>query len=229
VTESEWLSSGDPESMLAFLRPDTTDRKLRLFAVACCRRHWEWPLEDMDEPGSSWIASIREAVGVGERLADGQVTPPDLRRVQSLDGCGVEILYAFIGCSGTADELFDVSGHLIDAAGESPGCLTAAKSAKAVEVEKAAQAALIREVFGNPFRPVAPNPTWLTPAVVSLAHSVYAERLLPSGRLDAARLAVLADALEDAGCTDPTILGHLRGSGPHVPGCWPLDQLLKKG
>jgi hypothetical protein len=228
VTESEWLSSGNPESMLAFLRPDTTERKLRLFAVACCRRHWEWPLEDMDEPGSSWIASIREAVGVGERLPDGQATPPDLRKAQSLDGCGIEILYAFIGCSGTGDELFDVSRHLLDAAGESPGCSTAAQSAKAAEAEKSAQAALIREIVGKQFRPVALDPSWLTPAVISLAQSAYAERRLPSGHLDSTRLAVLADALEDARCRDPAMLCHLRGPGPHVRGSWPVDLILAR-
>jgi hypothetical protein len=228
VSESEWLSSGDPESMLAVLRPNTTERKLRLFAMACCRRHWDWPLEDMDEPGSSWIASIREAVGVGERLADGQATPLDLRTVQSLDGCGVEILYAFIGCSGTGEELFDVSGNLIDAAGESPGCSTAAQSAKAAEAEKSAQAVLIREIFGSPFRPVALDPTWLTPTVISLAQTAYAERLLLSGELDTARLAVLADALEEAGCQDAQLLEHLRSPGPHVRGCWPVDLIAAK-
>jgi len=42
-------------------------------------------------------------------------------------------------------------------------------------------------------------------------------------------LPVLADALEEAGCTDADLLGHLRGPGPHVRGCWVLDLLLGKG
>src|SRR5436853_513959 len=42
-------------------------------------------------------------------------------------------------------------------------------------------------------------------------------------------LPVLADALEEAGCADRTILDHLRGAGPHVPGCWCLDAILAKG
>ena len=61
-----------------------------------------------------------------------------------------------------------------------------------------------------------------------LAEAAYTARSLPQGELDPARLAVLADALEDAGCTDADILGHLRGPGPHVRGCWVIDLLLGK-
>jgi hypothetical protein len=61
-----------------------------------------------------------------------------------------------------------------------------------------------------------------------LARPVRNERELPSGHLDPARLAVLADMLEEAGCTDADLLGHLRGPGPHVRGCWPLDLLLQR-
>ena len=53
----------------------------------------------------------------------------------------------------------------------------------------------------------------------------YDDRALPSGHLDPARLAVLADALED---TDEQILGHLRGPGPHVRGCAAVDAVLGK-
>jgi hypothetical protein len=55
---------------------------------------------------------------------------------------------------------------------------------------------------------------------------VYEERELPSGHLDAARLAILADMLEEAGRTDRGILGHLRGLGPHVRGCVAVDALV---
>jgi hypothetical protein len=59
--------------------------------------------------------------------------------------------------------------------------------------------------------------------VPRLARAAYEERHLPPGRLDAARLAVLADALEEAGCADAGLLDHLRGLGPHVRGCWAVD------
>jgi hypothetical protein len=64
--------------------------------------------------------------------------------------------------------------------------------------------------------------------VVRLAQAAYEERHLPAGTLDDGRLAVLADALEEAGCTDTDIVGHLRGPGPHVRGCWPVDLCLGK-
>jgi hypothetical protein len=86
----------------------------------------------------------------------------------------------------------------------------------------------LQEVFGNPFRPVTAAPAWQTPEVVALAQAAYNERELPAGTLDLARLAVLADALEEAGGTNPDLLGHLRGAGPHVRGCWALDLLLGK-
>jgi len=80
---------------------------------------------------------------------------------------------------------------------------------------------LARDVFRNPFRPVTLDCSWLTPTVLALARSVYAERAFE-------RLPVLADALEDAGCTDRSILDHLRGPGPHVRGCWVVDLILGK-
>ncbi len=83
------------------------------------------------------------------------------------------------------------------------------------------QNSLIRDVFGNPFRPVALDPVWRTPAVVSLAEAVYAERAFD-------RLPQLADALEAAGCDHADILSHCRGPGPHVRGCWVVDLLLGK-
>ena len=87
---------------------------------------------------------------------------------------------------------------------------------------------LLREMIGNPFRPFHLNCASVTPGVADLAKAAYAERILPSGELDRARLAVLADALEEAGCTDPSILEHLRGPGPHVRGCSVIDLVLAK-
>jgi len=94
--------------------------------------------------------------------------------------------------------------------------------------DRAMTSGLIREVFGNPFCPVSRHPHWLTPTVASLAQAAYAERVMPSGALEADRLTVLADALEDAGCSDEAILEHLRSAGPHVRGCWALDLVLDR-
>jgi hypothetical protein len=87
-------------------------------------------------------------------------------------------------------------------------------------------AGFLRDVVGNPFRPVTLAPGWLTPQVVALAQAANDQRGLPTGTLDVPRLAVLADALEDAGCTDADLLNHLRGPGPHYRGCWVVDLIL---
>lgn len=96
------------------------------------------------------------------------------------------------------------------------------------ELERSTQSRLLRDILGNPFRSVSINPDWLTPTVLSLAQTAYEERNLPSGELDNDRLFALADALQNAGCTNPDILGHLRSVGPHVRGCWVIDLLLGK-
>jgi hypothetical protein len=88
---------------------------------------------------------------------------------------------------------------------------------------------LLRDLFANPFCPVALDPGWRTPTTVSLARAAYADRLLPTGSLAPARLAVLSDALEEAGCPqDHELLLHLHGAEPHVRGCYALDLLLNK-
>ena len=90
------------------------------------------------------------------------------------------------------------------------------------------KAALLRDIFGNPFCPISIDPAWLTPTVVQLSQTAYEERQMPSGQLDPTRLSVLADALEDAGCDSQEMLSHLRSPGPHVRGCWCIDLLLGK-
>ncbi|MCI0459739.1 MAG: hypothetical protein L0Z62_22540 [Gemmataceae bacterium] len=89
------------------------------------------------------------------------------------------------------------------------------------EIQKAI-ANLLRDIFGNPFRPVTVDPARETSAVVALARSIYEERRFED-------LPILADALEEAGCTDADLLGHCRGPGPHTRGCWVVDLLLGKG
>jgi hypothetical protein len=63
---------------------------------------------------------------------------------------------------------------------------------------------------------------------MALARAAYQERALPAGTLDATRLAVLADALEEAGCPSADLLGHCRAGGAHVRGCWALDVVRGK-
>ena len=118
------------------------------------------------------------------------------------------------------------------------------------------QVTFIRDLVGPlPFRPVMLSPSvrmWKSSTVVRLAQAIYLElpllsnsdtrewfrrrqeraiypcRQLPSDYLDRQQLAVLADALLDAGCNEEELIGHLRSEGPHVQGCWVVDLLLGK-
>jgi hypothetical protein len=84
-----------------------------------------------------------------------------------------------------------------------------------------AQVVLIRDIFGNPFRPVAISPEWRTDTAVALARQMYESR-------EFGAMPILADALQDAGCDNDDILNHCRSEGPHVRGCWVVDQILGK-
>jgi hypothetical protein len=92
------------------------------------------------------------------------------------------------------------------------------------------QVDLFRCIFGNPFRPaplIGPAVlAWNERTVVRLAQHIYEDRHLPDGTFYSDRLAVLADALEEAGVTDALLLEHLRGAVPHVRGCFALDAIL---
>ncbi|HEV3436705.1 MAG TPA: hypothetical protein VG122_05060, partial [Gemmata sp.] len=83
------------------------------------------------------------------------------------------------------------------------------------------QARLARCVFGNPFRPITINSSWLTSTVLALANGIYEEKAFD-------RMPILADALQDAGCDNENILNHCRQPGDHIRGCWAIDLLLAK-
>jgi hypothetical protein len=124
-----------------------------------------------------------------------------------------------------------VRGLGVLAAATRPGADVWPETAKAVAALparcKQATVGLVRCVFGNPFRPIAIESALRTPDVLRLAEAADEERSLPSGHFDNARLAVLADALEEAGASGP-LLEHLRSPGPHVRGCHALDAILGK-
>jgi hypothetical protein len=217
MTEAEWLAATDPVAMLTFLRDSerASERKLRLFACGCARRIYER------------IPRLADAADLVERYADGLARAEEFRRLGDpvmVRRGGDYLPYlgsrdAGVAASGTSVWVANVvSGRSKPQGYTDPRYLA----------ERAAHAALLRDIF-NPFRPVALDPVWLTRlggTVPRLAEAAYAERALPEGTLNPARLAVLGDALEEAGCTDAGLLGHLRGQGPHVRGCWAVDRLL---
>jgi hypothetical protein len=230
MTEAEWLKSTNPREMLAFLRDQVSDRKLRLFACACCRRIWHLLVDERS----------RSAVEVAEGYADGLQSRRALasavqrarRRAESVDNLGDDAA-SYAACwAGTfsPDAILECAWAAADAAaffasakaagvGEDALSYYTGLDAGVQVAEPAAQARLLRDIIGNPFRPVAIDPAWLTPQVVAVARAVYKGRQWDE-------LAVLADALQEAGCSSADLLAHLRSGGEHVRGCWALDLIL---
>jgi hypothetical protein len=89
-----------------------------------------------------------------------------------------------------------------------------------------------RDIIGNPFRHSPPLPpavlVWNDGTVRRIAEGIYEDRNMPEGTLDTGRLAILADALLDAGCEDEPLMEHCRSAGPHVRGCWAIGLILGK-
>jgi hypothetical protein len=219
MTEQEWLTCTDPQPMFLFLQNRTSYRKFRLFAVACCRRIW--PLVTQERS--------RLAVDVAERYADDLAHPDELEDVfqdaseetEGLDNATEAAAYAATWDDVQAAEQAAVyAAYAADEASPDP-TPPQARWGTAGTAERAAQAELLRCVFGNPFHPPAWNPSLVTPAVTGLAETVYRERTLDL-------LPVLADALEEAGCDNAEILRHCRGKTCHARGCWVVDLLLAK-
>jgi hypothetical protein len=226
VKEADWGTCTDPEKMLQYLRANGTasDRKLRLFAAACCRRVWHLVTH----------APARDAVQVTEAYADGRTTTDRLRSARLAAGANAVVARnASREAAHTAAKTasWEARAMAADAAWEAAGRPARYHIRDAAwDDESGAHCGLIRDIFGNPFRPLPPlDPSLLkgnNGVIMSLAQAAYNERLLPQGTLDNGRLAVLADALEEGGMTDRALLTHLRSPGPHVRGCHGLDAVL---
>lgn len=106
------------------------------------------------------------------------------------------------------------------------GTLSRERFDSIVTEEKSYSQSLLRDIVGNPYRPIAVHPAWLNETVVALALAAYAETG-SDGTLDNVRLGIIADALADAGCSDEAVMGHLRGPGPHYLGCHVVDALIR--
>ena len=216
MTEEEWLGASKQRPMLEHLRRSgrATAREWRLLVCAALRDPKVWP--------HLVSRSSQRAVEVSEAFADGAATREDLTRVRKGAHTAAYLRqgrpkqrYA----AGLAHNLCWQDAQLLR---------DGAFSWLGTDAKLLVSVALIREVIGNPFRATRLDTAWRMPTVVSLAQAAYDERALPTGHLDPVRVAVLADALEDAGCSNEAILSHLRSAGPHVRGCWALDLILGK-
>ena len=226
MNEAGWLASGDLDALLRFLLGRASERKLRLFACACCRRVWHL----LADPRS------RQAVEVAERFADGQATEVELAtaRVAVLSAAhraGDQAAWAAYWTVNQipGQNLWNVCTAAAEAVARSAaggaraaGADQAAAYGAGRSAEEAAQVRLLREVFANPFAVPVVKDAWLSwhgGTVAHVAQSIYESRRF-------ADLPILADALEEAGCSDEHLLAHFRSGGEHVRGCWALDLVL---
>jgi hypothetical protein len=209
--EEWWQACADPAPMLEWMRGRASARKYRLFACACCRRSWHLLPDPRNRHGVEVAERYADEEATGWELADAREALQQDSLKESMvpyyvthEGPEIQQLAARVAC----DVFWQVRG----------------------EEGSAELAALCREIFG-PFRPVAIDPAWLLwegGLVSGLARAATSERALPAGTLDRTRLAVLADAADEVGCTRAELLDHLRGPGPHVLGCWAVDLLAGK-
>jgi hypothetical protein len=238
MTEAEWLVCKNLDEMRPLVFGKGKNRKFRLLACACCRR----VLHQLTDSRS------RHAIEISELFADGQASQEQLtaahaaleRWEETPEGRQMHII-----CDISWTATRDITADSRDAAWDAWDLARAADWNVAMELADRASppevdeetfltihaqyrephAALLRDIFGNPFRPrPSVKPAWLTwkgGIICKLAQAIYDERAFD-------RMPILADALEDAGCDNADILAHCRSEGPHVRGCWVVDLLLGK-
>jgi hypothetical protein len=228
MTEAEWLQCSDPRVMLDLVRFRKSRRKLELFSVACCRHLVSFADFSFD----SEVAidnRFGEAVDVAEKFADGLATREEKQLIEDAvrhdDALPGQIamprtvkweIEATLG--GGWDFWVTRFTSMLPIA--SPH----SEKWSDLKAKSRRQCDWLRDIFGNPFRPVALDPAWLRwndGLIRHAAQRIYDERAFTD-------LPILGDALEDSGCRDADILEHCRRPGEHVRGCWVVDLLLGK-
>jgi hypothetical protein len=209
MTESEWLSCSDVESMLDFLRVSgsASQRKLRLFAVASCQRVRE-SLNDIERKAASFLEKFVEGLAGESQRA---IAYESLRReVKSI--CPED-------SNPVALDLIDR-----DARFAAEAVLLFLSEFPVAEVKFWCH--ILRDLFGPlPFRSLtalAPSLLhWNGATIPKFAQVIYDECRFTA-------LPYLADALKEAGCDNAEILTHCRSYGEHTRGCWVVDLILGK-
>lgn len=222
MTEEQWRSCVSPEAMLHYLSDRASPRKLRLYAIGCCRRIWHLLTDDR----------CRHAVELAQRFVDGRAAANDLAAAERVvasvarvwGDIGSSVARATFALGGAAWATTRTSAWLSawDAAWDARMAARDFIPGTDWERERVWQAGLLHDLFGNPFVPIEIDPVWLAfhdGVVPKLARVIYEEDRFGD-------LPILADALEEAGCTRSDLLEHCRGRKPHYRGCWVIDALL---
>lgn len=213
MDEAAWLACEDATAMAEFAQVSgsASPRKVRLLACAC--------VAEMLPHAPLLPAVTGPALEEVLAFADGQTTKAAMKRVRE------RVAAARNTTPSHRTTIDDFVCYAIEYASSEKLYRKAIRySAQVLQTwvrgyDVRVQAAFARCMFGSPFRPAAIDPVWRSSTVLALAAGVYEERAFD-------RLPILADALEEAGCSDADVLGHCRGGGPHAPGCWVLDGLL---
>ena len=244
MLEWHWFANRSPEPLLRFLGSRPTEngdggrglgRKLRLFTIGCCRRVRHLAPRQAQEALAVFERVLEEAVPTevlrgaldaarkareNTKRAPGGVSPA----ARAIGQAGSEgPPGALITCAVVAaQEAEEAAALAAEAKHDRPGDPTRPTCRIARSAERAYQTSLVHDIFGNPFRSVAIEPSWLTSDVRALARGAYEEEAFD-------RMPILADALQDAGCDNTDILIHLRDpNATHARGCWVLDLILDK-
>jgi hypothetical protein len=220
MTEAEWRESDVSSELIDVIHARPAERKKRYVLIAICRQ-LRGLLQD---------PRTLAAVEASERHAEGLIVAAELETIRDTaapaDDRGLTASWErWVGGKRktryaralAAKAAWSASG------GDLHGALGFAWAVESGQVTQFHQdySRLLRDIFGNPFRPVDFSPQWRTDTAVALARQMYDSR-------DFGAMPILADALEDAGCEEGQLLGHCRGVGPHVRGCWVVDLLLAK-
>jgi hypothetical protein len=229
MTEMEWEECDDPQEMISIILQERriSKRKLGLFNVACCRQLWDLIPNER----------IRAVIDLAERYAEDKVAYEELEAFwdaaldmerHTIDDVILEIIgnLAADQSGSLADEI--ASRSVMAIGGAAADAVPATRRTDRYEDAAAAAAAeqtyLLRDIFGNPFQQKGIDPVWRLwnhGLILRLAEMIYDTRRYTD-------MPILADALEDAGCTAAAILDHSRGPGPHTRGCWVVDLILNK-
>jgi hypothetical protein len=220
MNEAEWLTGTDAVGMLRFVREFATDRQYRLFAVACARDE----LDRARETG--------ELRNFGDRLPQGLKLYWDpvrgyeaaiLGSEARADGREVRWGWSsmwFVGWGKGIDGVDDIAYAALGYDPDGNVAVPPEQIERTIQSYRTHPTHYLRDIFGNPFRASPLSPEWRTSTVVAVARNMYESR-------DFSPIALLADALEDAGCASEEVVNHCRSAGPHVRGCWVIESILE--
>jgi hypothetical protein len=210
MTENQWLTTINQLDLIKHVRPAASARKLRLCGCGTARLNWQWLTKKV----------FRRAIEVAERFADGEATAAQLDQAYTKAMLTKPKEDEADFSTERRASIYYSSKQALYTAAEDAWTAAYYSQREACNVE---ECGVVRDVFGNPFRPVTFDPRWRLADAVGVARAIYDERAF-----DADRMGVFCDALLDAGCDSADVLDHLRGPGPHVRGCWVVDLVLGK-